>query len=51
VGGKIGAFGFCAQIAEETLIDDFVVIGFVYAIDFEGIRLVDEIEERWKGVA
>ena len=33
------------------MVDDFAVIGFVYAINLEGVGFVDEIEERGEGIA
>ena len=48
---KIRTLGLCAQITQEALVDDFAVIGFVYAINLEGVGFVDEIEERGEGIA
>ena len=51
MGGHIGTLGFGAQVAEEALLYDLVVVSFIDAVDLKGIRFVDKFEQRWKLVA
>jgi hypothetical protein len=50
VGRYIGALGFSTEVAKKTLLDDFVVIGLINTINFQGVGLVDQIEQRWKRI-
>ena len=46
----IGALGFSTEVAKKTLLDDFVVIGLINTINFQGVGLVDQIEQRGKRI-
>ena len=48
---NVGALGEVAQIAHVALVDYLVVIGDIYTIDFQGLRLIDEVEKRRERVA
>ena len=44
VGWQIGALGLCAQVAQKALIDNFAIVGLVYAVHLEGVGLVNQVE-------
>ena len=48
---QIRTLRFGAQIAQIALIDHLRVVGLVDAVDFEGRRFVDQIEQRRKRIA
>ena len=48
---RVRAFRHVTDVAQIALIDDFHVIYFVYAIDFECCRFIDQIKQRRERVA
>ena len=47
----IRAFGHVTHVAEVTLVDYFPIGLLIYAIEFAGLRPIDQIEQGRKGIA
>ena len=47
----IRAFGHVTHVAEITLVDHFPIRLLIYAIEFAGLRPIDQIEQGRKGIA
>src|SRR5260221_8540449 len=47
----VGALGHVAEVAEVALVDDLPVVLLRHAVDLHRLRVVDEVEQRWKGGA